>query len=278
MALTVMSQNVQYGADKDGRWDGIIPEIRSVEPQLLLLQEVDWLADPAAARAAGDALGMEVRVAPSRTLNTAVAWNPAALELLDIETKYSRELHHGYCAARFRPLGLAREWPEPLVAISTHLTPYSAQAAAQEVQLLIARAYRHGGIALLGGDINHMPLGDDEIDWTRVKPYNRTSRCHRREHPTDPWRGNRVVGQTLRDGEFTDVAAYLADRRSDPSLRGATGKHGLLRVDQVHVTPALVPAVKDYWCVDPGPHSDHRGVVAVLDLDQADTGRVVEYT
>jgi hypothetical protein len=123
----------------------------------------------------------------------------------------------------------------PPVAISTHLTPYCAEVAAQEAKLLIARAYRYGGIALVGGDINHMPLGDPVPDWSRVQPYNRASRCLRRESPTAPWRGNRIVGETFRDGEFTDVGGYIADLRQDPSLRKPTGKAGLLRVDQTPV-------------------------------------------
>lgn len=277
--LTVMSQNVQYGADEDGRWEGIVEIIRATGPQIALLQEVDFLTDPEKAAAAEDALGLRLEVAPSRNLNTAVAWDPAHLELLGVETKLSvSEMHHGYCAARFRPLGLERELPVPLVAVSTHLTPYSAQVAAQEAQLMCARARRYGGIALIGGDINHVPLGDEEIDWTLVKPYNRTSRCHRRKNLDEPWVGNRVVGETFRDGEFVDVAAHVADLREDPSLRAFTGKGGLLRVDQAHVTQALVPAVEDYWRVDPGDHSDHYGLAWTLDLNRIDLSQAHDWT
>jgi endonuclease/exonuclease/phosphatase family metal-dependent hydrolase len=187
-------------------------------------------------------------------------------------------MHHGYCAPRFRVLGLERELPQPLVAISTHLTPYSAQTAAQEAQLLCARAYRYGGIAVVSGDINHVPLGDLEPDWTLVQPYNRTSRCLPRISADDPWLGNRIVGQVFRDGEFTDVAAYFADQLQDPSLRRPTGKAGLLRVDQAHVTPALVPALREYRRVDPGERSDHYGIAFALDLDAADTTRTRAYT
>ncbi|WP_159056597.1 endonuclease/exonuclease/phosphatase family protein [Streptomyces yokosukanensis] len=272
MALTVMSQNAQYGADKDGRWESMIEVIGRVGPHLLFLQEVDWLADPDKADAAEKALGLRLVVAPSRNLNTAVAWNPRVLELLDTETKYSvSEMHHGYCAPRFKPLGLARELPASLVAISTHLTPYSAEVAAQETQLLCARAYRYGGIAIVAGDINHCPLDDPEIEWERVQPYNRTSRCLPRASKDEPWRGNRIVGQKFRDGEFTDVGAHFEDRQ-------ATGKAGLLRVDQAHVTPALRPALRSYQRVDPGPASDHYGISWELDLAATDTTCIRAYT
>jgi endonuclease/exonuclease/phosphatase family metal-dependent hydrolase len=277
--LTVMSQNAQHRASAEGRWSGLVDIIRGVAPQVLLLQEVDWLADPDEAKSAAQALGMSLVVAPSRNLNTAVAWDPEYLELLDTETRYSAsEMHHGYCAPRFKPLGLAVDLPAPLVVLSTHLTPYSAQGAAQEAQLLCTRAYRYGGFALIVGDINHAPLGDDEPDWSLVQPYNRTSRCRRRGSENDPWKGNRIVGQTFRDAEFTDVAAYIADLRGEPGLRQPTGKAGLLRVDQAHVTPGLVPALTDYWRVDPGPHSDHYGIAFALDLDLADVSRTRSFT
>ncbi|MFJ9448340.1 hypothetical protein ACIRRH_41995 [Kitasatospora sp. NPDC101235] len=118
---------------------------------------------------------------------------------------------------------------------------------------------------------------DPEIDWTRVKPYNRASRCLRRENPGDPWVSNRAVGKTLRDADLTDVAAHLADTRPDPTLRRATGKHGGLRVDQIHTTPALAPAIVDYRTVE-HDHSDHLGVVAVFDLALVDDSLLDDFT
>ncbi|MGF0173188.1 hypothetical protein ACQF36_22605 [Streptomyces sp. Marseille-Q5077] len=273
-----MSQNIQIGANLDGRWEGLVDVIRNVDPHLLLLQEVDWLTDPEQAENARKALGMDLVVAPSKQLNTAVAWKAEVLEQLGTDTRYSAtDLHHGYCGVQFKPLGLTQEWPAPLVAISTHLTPFSTEAAAQEAQLLVARAYRFGGIGLLGGDINHMPLGDEEPDWSLIQAHNRAARCLRREHPDEPWRGNRVVGQVLRDGEMTDVAAHLAELQEDSSLREPTGKAGRLRVDQCHITPPLVPALLDYWRVDPGDHADHYGIAVTLDLDQVDLSAARTY-
>jgi endonuclease/exonuclease/phosphatase family metal-dependent hydrolase len=260
-----MSQNVQYRADRDGRWETMVKVIRGVAPHLLLLQEVDWLADRDKAEAAEQALGMRLVVAPSRRLNTAVAWDPTVLERLGTDIAYSvTDMHHGYCAPRFNPLGLERQLQAPLVAISTHLTPYSAEVAAQEAQLLIARAYRYGGIGIVAGDINHCPLEDPEVDWEAVQPYNRTARCLPRDREDDPWRGNRIVGKKFRDGEFTDVGSHFKDWQ-------ATGKAGLLRVDQAHVTPALRPALRSYRRVDPGSASDHYGISWEIDLEAIDT-------
>ncbi len=64
---------MQYGANLDGRWAGLVEIIRETQPHLLMLQECDWLAhrDQAAHE-----LGMCLVVAPSWHLPTAVAWDP----------------------------------------------------------------------------------------------------------------------------------------------------------------------------------------------------------
>ena len=170
--LTVMSQNIQYGAYAQGRLPGLYEAVREARPDVLLLQEVLDLQDPRVMAEAAVALGMEIELAPTRRLPTAVAWRPEALTLIDVETTYSTtDLHHGYCAPRFEINGLTDPLPVPLVVICTHLTPYSAGAAACEAQLLLARVFRHGGIGLIGGDINHPTFDDPEPDWTRVAAY-----------------------------------------------------------------------------------------------------------
>lgn len=153
--LTIASQNVQHRAAAEGRWPDLVAAIRSVHPHLVLLQECDWLTDPAHADQAALDLGLQLAVAPSAGLPTAVAWDPRRLRLAGCDTAYATRLHHGYCAPRFDVLGLAVPLPVPLVAISTHLVPTSAEQAAAEAALVGSRAYRYGGLGLLGGDINH---------------------------------------------------------------------------------------------------------------------------
>ena len=273
--LTVMSQNIQYGARAEGRLEGLYETVEAVGPDLLMLQECTDLADEQARAEFTDRTGMLIELAPSRNLPVAVAWNPARLTQDDVETRYWHELHHGYCSVHFTLPSRAEPLPVPLVAISAHLTPYSANQAADEAALLAARLYRAGGIGMLAGDINHPTFDDPEPDWTRVPPYNRASRCVRRTGD-EPWRSNRVVGQSLRDADLTDVAAHLADLRQDPGLRAATGKAGLIRVDQVHVTLALRPAIRDYRMVE-SSFSDHHGLLATFDLDAIDRDAVIDY-
>ncbi|SBW27969.1 hypothetical protein FDG2_5484 [Candidatus Protofrankia californiensis] len=111
-------------------------------------------------------------------------------------------------------------------------------------------------------------MGDPEPAWERIPPYNRSSRTLPSGPDGSP-RANTIVGQVLCTGGMIDVAGHLADARSDPSLRRHTGA-GLVRVDQVHVTPALLPAVTDYRLVDPHGASDHWGMVVTLNPTRVD--------
>jgi endonuclease/exonuclease/phosphatase family metal-dependent hydrolase len=278
MLLTVMSVNAQHRAHEEGRWRHLVQIIKSANPDLLMLQEVDWLVSPQLQDEARRQLALSLVVGTSMGLSTAVAWRPVGLSFIGLDTHHSLALHHGYCAPRFDIVGLPNPPKVPLVAISTHLNPYSAQTAAQEAQVVGTRAYRYGGLGLVVGDINHPPVGDPEPDWDTVPPYNRMGRCQRRTHPDDPWRANTVVGQTLADGDFVDVAGHLADARDDLSLRRPTARHGGIRTDQAHVTAPLVPAITDYHQVPTDGYSDHNAIVFTLDLTRIDPRPLREYT
>jgi hypothetical protein len=104
------------------------------------------------------------------------------------------------------------------------------------------------------------------------------ARCRRRTSDDEPWQGNPLVGQTLRDGAFTDVAAHVARRRDDRSLLRPTGRFGRIRCDQFHVTPALTPTIDDYWRVDVGDASDHDLIAFTLDLTRIDRSCLREHT
>jgi len=172
MQITIMSQNVQYRAHAEGRWSGLVETINKVNPDLLMLQECDWLTNAYHRRAAEADFGKRLVVAPSNHLRTAVAWNPGRFTLAGCDTHYTARLHHGYCAPRFTIPDLDPPLEAPLVAISTHLALYSAQTAAQEAQIVGARAYRHGGLAIIAGDLNHLrcatspclACSDEEVD------------------------------------------------------------------------------------------------------------------
>jgi hypothetical protein len=248
---TVVSQNVSHsglytsnGAPDPARWDGLMDTIGQRRPDVLLLQEVGrWTQDNRRPIARAEQ-ALEMRLVGIVTTEagggTALMIRPDAVGWEQWEDRYADLLHHGLGVGVLRVPGMQ----VPLAAISAHLTPYSASAAAQEAQLVIARAYRYGGVGLVGGDINHFPLDNGAIpDPDDIPPYNRSSRWIR--GGDGGYRPNRVVAHTLAAGGLTDVAALVAGRDGDPTLLEATGR-GKCRVDAFHVTPPLVPAVVDY--------------------------------
>lgn len=267
--LTVMSVNLRYGADND-RWRRLANLIHDASPQILLLQEAVGWADDGNQRlsTAQRDLGMRGQIAPSRTgFHTGILINEDALEWREWITKYNHTSLHGHAELTVTAPGLSK----PLVVISAHLTPYSADTAAQEAQVLIGRAHRTGGHGLIGGDINHVPPGDTEPPWDQVPAHDRAARTV----AADPVpRANHIVGQVLARGDLVDVAAHLADQRNDTSLRAWTGHIGMVRTDQIHITKALLPALVDYQRIDTKPWSDHDAVVATLDLERLPTNDI----
>jgi hypothetical protein len=271
--LVIVSQNLQYGALKDSagrpddRWGDLREAILEAGPDVVLLQEaVGWrdFGSAQVARAERE-LKMRLHIASSGSGGHTVVGHRPDIPWTSHDDRYSRRTLHGFCQVLL-DIGLDK----PLSATSAHLDPYSADAAAQEAQLILSRSYRYGGIGLIGGDINHLPADPDtdpEPDWETVMPYNRSSRTIP-SAPGEPVVGNRVVGKTFRQGALTDVAAYLA-RLGDGSGRCAPTGHGDIRVDQFHITPALVPALAEYDRLDKSG-SDHHGIRMVLDTDLID--------
>lgn len=145
MRLRVVTQNVEHGAAAQNRWPGLVAAITELQPQLVMLQEVDWLTNTSAVRAAEWDLGMRLVVAKSLRMPTAIAWDPDRLTLRDSHTDKHHHTWHGYCLAAFDVTGI--DLPVPLVGISAHLNPSSAAAAAIEAQIIGTRAYRYDASA-----------------------------------------------------------------------------------------------------------------------------------
>lgn len=267
-----MSLNVCYDTDLSRDWTGIAAIVTAADPDVLCLQELyagDGMASHHQANRLATALGMDLRMAESRTrLHTALAWRPD-ITCRQWENRYVHEVHHGYALAVLSHL----DWPVDLTVASTHLTPYSTDAAAVEAQLLAARMWRYGGHGILAGDLNHTPVDDPEPDWSQVPAHNRSSRTVLDEGPL---RANRKMARALERAELIDVAAHLAEKRDAPELRAPTGVWGGIRVDQMHVTPDLGEAITDYARLEHYDRTDHHPIRADVDLSQADP-RITEW-
>lgn len=277
--LTVAYVNTAIGSMQEGRWAGQVAMLQDLRPDLVGMSEADHLADPAVVAEVETALAMQMTVgppAPGRH-RIAAAWRPDVLELAAVETTYVHLFHHGYVAPRFTLPGL----PVPLAVIVCHLCPSSADRAAQEAQILAARAWRWDGLGMIIGDVNHCPVWVDreleEPDWSQVPPHNRSSRCLPRAGVDEPWVGDQIVGRRLAMADLTDIAAQQAVVTGDMSLLRPTGKTGRLRVDQAHVTPALAAAVTGYQVLDTGASSDHDGIAVTIDIERIDVDRLLPY-
>lgn len=265
MRLRIMTLNLGQGAHK-GKWFGLTDIIRNQQPDALLFQEArDWGPNHDYTRLATAEHDLNMRgwIGRSRYhLPTGILVTHHLAQLWrGIEDYYYEDVQHGYCSLR-----LAIGLPLPLILTSVHLTPYSTDRAAQEAQLVLSRSSGKGGISIIGGDLNHAPLGDPEPDWTQLPNYNRASRTLPTS-PGAPTVSNTLVGEVFRQGGFRDTIATIAHRTHNPALRQPTGHNGRIRVDQIQLAPAVAPALLDAWHVPTAPWTDHDGVVADIDTE-----------
>ncbi|MEU0489973.1 endonuclease/exonuclease/phosphatase family protein [Nocardiopsis sp. NPDC006139] len=274
--VTVVAQNMSHsglytpnGDPDPDRWNGLMAAITEHRPDILLLQEIgkwhDYNRQPLFHAERDLGLRMAGHIITPAGGGTGVMINPDTIHIQQFEDRYQHMVHHGLGVAVLELPGL----DTPLAAISAHLTPYSATAAATEAQVMVARAYRYGGLGLVGGDVNHFSHRDDPAavpDPATIPPYNRSSRwLVDADGSLVP---NRIVGRTLQLGGLTDVALHMADRTGDTSLLAPTGR-GRCRVDQFWVTPPLVPAITSY-VHHQHEFSDHSLILMRLDTSLVD--------
>lgn len=224
--INVVSQNMAHlglytpngDPDTTERWHGLIGQIRQRRPDILQVQEVgQWNQNNRTPIAqAEQALGLRLVgiVTTAAGGGTGLLINPNTVSWDGWEDRYPSELHHGFRGAScafpaWTPPGRDQRPPDP----------YSAAAAAQEAQILVARVYCYGGLGFLGGDINHFPLDNGAIPKPHQIPlYNRSSRWLRNEDGT--YVPNRAVARVLTTGGLRDVAALVVERDANPALLG----------------------------------------------------------
>lgn len=270
--LTVASLNMQVHADAQGRWARQVDVLRDSGADVVLLQEGDWLHDPAAARAGTD-LAMNITVAPSLGMPTAVAWNPDQLELTGCDTMYAHRLHHGYCAPQFTVPG--QDLPAHLVLISTHLNPFPPRLPRSRPRPVQARLYLWGGLGILAGDINCPPSEGPDPDDGIMLPFNKASRTLPAADGTG-LRPNRSIAQAIEGRGYLDAGLHLYRKTGDDQRLARTANDD--RIDRIYVSDALGPALVDYELLDtPEGASDHHGVRVTLDTDLVPTELLWQY-
>lgn len=273
MRLTFISQNLKFGGfwDDDGqpqnRWPQLLKRFQSVlEPaDFILLNEArDWekqghgplaqaMADldmdatPLAVSKSGQHTGLLYR---KETVGRWKHWN----------TAYIQEVTQSFGVGAF-DIGL----PELLSVVPLHLTPYGKDKAIEEAALIASRAYRHGPLAVIGGDINYSPAHGLEPDTSKFRPYHFSSRGITPTSDDDKtFKADRRVGFTFEQAGFVDVAWHMYQKTKDEKYLQRTGRED--RIDQFWVTRPLAPAIIDYWIIyEPAEASDHFGIAFILD-------------
>jgi hypothetical protein len=282
MDITVVVQNVGTGALHDGdgvpqdRWPALAQRINAAAERVdaVLLCEVSgWhlYGHRQLARAMRDLDLDALPLAPTRSgLGTAVFYRPQTLgRWARWNTDFAGETLHGFGVAGFEIPGLSA----PLCLVPMHLTPFDADAAVSEANLIATRGFKYGPYALLGGDVNYPPAdpGNPEPDFVQMRPYNLASRTLLDQQQADgrpvP---DRRVARTLRHNGYVDAAWHLYQRTGDAQLLRRTATDD--RIDQIWVSAPLASAIHGYRVLDAPPGaSDHDGLVLHLETDLIDT-------
>lgn len=238
--------------------------LRETGAEIIAVQECPKGHEAALADLAEQVGGWHYRIGPApKRLHTALMWAPHIEEIQGGDS-YQEDTWHGYTVATLRGAG----WPSPITVISAHLAPHSSVLAITEAQLLQSRVRRWGHPGIIAGDINHMPLHGPEPDWDSIPHHNRGSRTLLDPDHPEHVRADRRVVLALQRGGLTDVAAHLHQQTNDEELLAPTGVYGRTRVDQIHVTEQLTPAIVGYERLDHRDLTDHHPVAAELDLQR----------
>lgn len=177
----------------------------------------------------------------------------------------------GYTEAVTQSFGVAAfdvGLPSQLSVVPVHLDPFSKDKAVQEASLIASRGYRHGPLAVIGGDINYPPAAGPEPVYSNMRPYNVASRTIL----TDPAEGAKVapdrrIAWSLQHAGYVDVAYHLYEKTGDKNLLKRTASDD--RIDQFWVSQPLADAIVNYWIVDePREASDHSCIVFQLDTER----------
>jgi endonuclease/exonuclease/phosphatase family metal-dependent hydrolase len=182
------------------------------------------------------------------------------------EDRYTDRFIHGSGLAAF-DVGLSNL----LTVSSVHLDAFGSDRALHETELLIARAYRNGPLAVLGGDFNYSSSQGPDPDFEGIPPYNVAMRSKMDSSDSGPLKPDRRIGQKMVRGGFVDVAQYLFDKTKDSKYQEPTANHPRDRIDQFWVSKQVAPGIVDYQVLSvPEAASDHKGIAFQLDTSLID--------
>lgn len=135
-------------------------------------------------------------------------------------------MHHGLCVVAWDLPVL----PARLAAASMHLTPYDADKATSEGNVVASRLYKVSPYVIIAGDVNFEADRGPEPETAKMRPYKRGSRLLPSSDGGTPQMADRGPAHKLADNGLVDVAWYLYKERGDKNLLAATAGGG--RIDQ----------------------------------------------
>jgi hypothetical protein len=274
MRLTFIAQNLKFGGfwgddgEHQDRWPELLKRFKSVltPPDFLLLTEArDWekQGHGPLAQAMHDLDMDALPLAPSKSgQHAALLYRRETVgRWKHWNTAYTQEVTQSFGVAAF-DVGL----PALISVLPVHLTPFGKDKALEEAALISSRAYRHGPLAIIGGDINYSPAHGPEPNFEKMRPYHYSSRTIISNDPNEPLKTDRRVGLTFQRAGFIDVAWHMYKKTGNDKYLSNTGPED--RVDQFWVTKPLANGIVDYWLINnPESATDHAGIGFILDTD-----------
>ncbi|MFE0777614.1 endonuclease/exonuclease/phosphatase family protein [Streptomyces sp. NPDC058861] len=273
MKLRVVTFNTLFGGhDDDGlglghRWRRQVPFLKSLEPDVLLLQECNFwqLLGRRRLNQAVTELGLATGFLAEANITTAghqfhsAILTSARVAVLAEDCDRSR-YHHVMGWMNLRVPGLPGR---ALEVRNLHLDPFDPRNRAREVAPLGVLA-APGRLALVGGDVNSIGQRFPEPDWRGMAPHLLNGHLRL---PGEAEVGDRDAVELLARSGFIDTA--LASGMAEVPTAAFGPGDVPRRQDLILASPALAPAVTGYQVhrqpVD-DETSDHCAVSVDLDL------------
>jgi exodeoxyribonuclease-3 len=257
MKLTCATWNTLAGgidAGNDARFRRQMAIMAGLEPSVVAFQECKhWDGDDYGTfHTAERLLGMRGLLAPSAHHGCHLAIfirEDAGLRVVRQRNEHGDEWWHGIACMMVEAEG----FPWPLQLASCHLAPSSPERRLEEAQAFALVAKR--GTLIAGGDWNALPASDPE-------PPGPVTGEHRRKL-------DRRAAQALEELGLTDAGAHMGD--ATPTVGHASKLP--YRCDRIY-TSLPAEAITAYQVITTADdESDHRPVIAELDLTRAGSAR-----
>ncbi|MGW7620817.1 endonuclease/exonuclease/phosphatase family protein [Streptomyces antimycoticus] len=274
--LRVVTFNTLFGGHTDSgfgpadRWDGQMEFLRSLRPDVLALQELNFfeqLGRRRLHRAAAELAMAQGFLAEANVTTAGHRFHSAILlsgrVRVDAEGADRTRYHHVMGWANLIVPGV-----HGLVEVrNLHLDPFDPRNRAREVAPLEVLA-APGRLSLVVGDINSIGVGFPEPDWSRLQPHLLNG--HLRSPGQEPVSDREAVELLARAG-FVDASGRFGQ---EAVATAAFGDGDVpRRQDLILASPALAPALVGYRVhmepVETGL-SDHAAVSADFDLGLLD--------